>query len=127
MSVPRFITNPAQGEKAQTQRTQLNRTLVFLTLSFVIAGLSVGAYFYFVEQMVPLAIGFVIFEALAVVYILKTIPRSMALKTPDLIVAGSFLNGLRVNDFTNEKQLWDAAVCVRDTGDKTRAQMILGA
>src|SRR4051794_14745054 len=127
MSVPRFITNPARGEEAETQRAQLTRSMMFLTLAFVVTGLSVGAYFYFVEGMVAVAVGFVVFEALAIIYLAKTLPRSIAAKAPDHVVAGSYLAGLTVNEFTTPRQLWDAAVCVRDTGDKSRAQQILGA
>lgn len=126
MNIPLFIANPAQGEKAIQVRDAATRT-IWITIGAIISGgLIAAAIIIFVVQMPLVAAVLVVAEVVAAVVLWQSFTKQFAARNPGEIARGSLLRGLTANTMTTPQQLWDAAVCVRDTGDKGRAQMILG-
>ena len=126
MSVPTFIANPAHGEAAIKVRDGATRTLIILIGAMISGGLIAAAILFFVVQQPLVAVILLIAEAVSLSFLWGSYTKTLAMRNQGNILPGSLLRGLTVSGTTTPQQLWDAAVCVRDTGDKGRAQMILG-
>ncbi len=127
MKVQTFITNPQMGSAGTETAAQAQRSLLILVGSMVSGGLIAAALIFFVVELPIIALVVLLGEVAVAIFMLRTMPKSVAAKYPTLIVASSYLAGLEINQFAQPQQLWDAAIIVRDSGDRSRAQAILGS
>ena len=127
MKAPMFIPNPMRGETAIAMAAQLRRTIAILLGAVISAGILGAALVYFFVELPLLAGVLLLMEVAFAVFVRLQYPRLVAARHRDLVVAGSYLSGIEINQFAQPQQLWDAAVAVRDSGDKARVRMILGS
>ena len=122
-----FIVNPRTDQTGQMYAATMTRTLQIMIGAILVGALIAAALVAFVAQMPILAGILLIAEPVAGWFVWRSMIKQQAARNPELVVDPSLLKGLTTSQFTTEQQLWDAAVCARDTGDTARAQMILGS
>lgn len=127
VKAPMLIPNPMKGQEATTHANNMQRQITLMLAAMIAGGLVASAAVFFLVELPLVAVVLLVMELGAALILRSVWPKAMSRTNADMVVAGSYLSGITINQFTQPQQLWDAAVTVRDTGDKVRARMILGS